>query len=143
MTGFVEPTSGSININAGNSIGFCLQNNILFDELTVREHLQFFTELKGVSGREVEHDVKKYLIELDLKPKMGALPSSLTFSMRRKLSVCLALCGGSKVVFCDEPSLGNFVLVVPHFSVDFAIQKFIIYYLIRASGSMSIIIKYQ
>lgn len=116
MVGMIQPTSGNIIINgtdirkgsrhAGNSIGFCLQQNIFFDEFTVREQFQFFTHLKGLSGKDAENEVSKYLELLEFKPKMNALTSSLSFGMKRKLSVGLALCGRSRVVFCDEPTSG-------------------------------------
>lgn len=112
MIGMTQPTSGNIIINGTdiqkgrNSIGFCLQHNIFFDEFTVREQLQFFTRLKGLSERDADREVLKYLEVLELKPKMNAVTSSLSFGMQRKLSVGLALCGGSRVIFCDEPTSG-------------------------------------
>lgn len=117
MLGMIQPTSGNIIINgtdigkgpryARNSIGFCLQHNIFFDEFTVREQLQFFTRLKGLSGKDAEKEVLKYLDAMELKSKMNAVTSSLSFGMKRKLSVGLALCGGSRVIFCDEPTSGS------------------------------------
>lgn len=117
MVGMIQPTSGNIILNgtdiqtgsrhAGNSIGFCLQQNIFFDEFTVREQLQFFTHLKGLSGSDAEKEVSKYLELLELKPKMNTVTSSLSFGMKRKLAVGLALCGRSRVVFCDEPTSGT------------------------------------
>lgn len=56
LTGLFPPTAGTAYIN-GNSIlsnmdtireslGLCPQHNVLFDRLTVQEHLEFFTALK-------------------------------------------------------------------------------------------------
>lgn len=56
LTGLFPPTAGTAYIN-GNSIltgmdaireslGLCPQHNVLFDRLTVKEHLEFFTALK-------------------------------------------------------------------------------------------------
>ena len=56
LTGLYPPSSGSAHIN-GNSIitdmdaireslGLCPQHNVLFDRLTVKEHLDFFISLK-------------------------------------------------------------------------------------------------
>ena len=56
LTGLFPPTAGNAYIN-GNSIlsnmdtireslGLCPQYNVLFDRLTVKEHLEFFTALK-------------------------------------------------------------------------------------------------
>jgi ABC-type multidrug transport system ATPase subunit len=43
-------------------VGFCPQENVLFNELTVEEHLSFYALLKGISGQ-----IRRKLIEATLK----------------------------------------------------------------------------
>lgn len=116
LTGMLQPSSGTAMINgydirtnmdkARGSIGLCPQHNILFDDLTVREHIEFYSRLKGLRDAEVQEEVIKYVKLLELEPKIDAMSSTLSGGMKRKLSVGVALCGGSKVVLCDEPSSG-------------------------------------
>lgn len=116
ITGMIEQTSGSILINgydtrynidlARASMGFCPQHNILFDELTVREHILFYSRLKGLSAADAEEEVKKYVRILELESKIDAMSQTLSGGMKRKLSIGIALCGKSQVVFCDEPTSG-------------------------------------
>lgn len=116
LTGMIKPTSGTAIINgydirsnmdsARSSIGFCPQHNILFDELTVREHILFYCCLKGLSNNAAESEAQKYMRLLDLGDKKNAMSSTLSGGMQRKLSVVIALCGQSKVVFLDEPTSG-------------------------------------
>lgn len=116
LTGMFPPTSGTAVINgydirtnlqkARSSIGLCPQHNILFDELTVREHIVFYGRLKGLRNEDIEEEVQKYVQLLELEPKIDAMSASLSGGMKRKLSVGVALCGHSRVVFCDEPSSG-------------------------------------
>lgn len=116
LTGMIAPTSGTALINgcdirtnmdeARSSMGFCPQHNILFDELTVREHILFYSRLKGLSKQAANDEVTKYVRLLDLEPKINELSSNLSGGMKRKLSIGIALCGQSKVVFCDEPTSG-------------------------------------
>ena len=66
LTGLLPPTSGDCLINgrsivhetdlARQSLGICFQQNVLFERLTVREHLSFFQRIKGKSpnAKEVE-----------------------------------------------------------------------------------------
>lgn len=116
LSGMFPPTSGTALINGKdirhdingvrNSLGLCPQHNILFDELTVQEHIVFFSRLKGLDNAAVEKEVEKYLKLIDLEHKRHAKSKTLSGGMKRKLSVCVAFCGGSKVVLLDEPTSG-------------------------------------
>jgi len=56
LTGLFPPSSGSAHIDGKSiinemdtirdSLGLCPQHNVLFDRLTVKEHLDFFINLK-------------------------------------------------------------------------------------------------
>jgi ATP-binding cassette, subfamily A (ABC1), member 3 len=91
-------------------IGICLQHDCLFPNLTVREHIQFFSRLKGlydqVSWSEAEAHVDQAIIDVALFEKRNTLSKNLSGGMKRKLSVAIAFCGGSKVVLLDEPTSG-------------------------------------
>lgn len=116
LTGMIPPTSGTALIDGKDirtnidgvrdSLGLCPQHNILFDELTVKEHIVFFSRLKGLKGKAVDEEVDKYVNLLELQPKKNSQAKTLSGGQKRKLSVGVALCGGSKVVLCDEPTSG-------------------------------------
>ena len=119
-TGSIAPTSGYATV-AGKDIrtemsairqdiGICLQHNCLFPQLTVREHLQFFARLKGLYSKvsliEAERQIDQALIDVALSEKRDTLSKKLSGGMKRKLSVAIAFCGGSKIVCLDEPTSG-------------------------------------
>uniref|UniRef100_W4VRK6 Putative lipid exporter abca1 n=1 Tax=Corethrella appendiculata TaxID=1370023 RepID=W4VRK6_9DIPT len=116
LTGMYPPTSGTAVMNGYDirtnidgvreSLGLCPQHNILFDELTVTEHIEFYSSLKGLSKPDVKNEINKYVNMLELKDKSNAQSSTLSGGMKRKLSVGVALCGNSKIVMCDEPTSG-------------------------------------
>ncbi|KAB0796416.1 hypothetical protein PPYR_10477 [Photinus pyralis] len=116
LTGMIPPTSGTATVGGfdirtnmkavRNSLGICPQHNILFDDLTVEEHLYFYSRLKGVKRSEVNEEIEKYVSLLELCDKAKATSKQLSGGMKRKLSVGVALCGNSQVVMCDEPSAG-------------------------------------
>lgn len=116
LCGMFTPSSGTAIINGKDirtdiqgvrsSLGLCPQHNILFDELTVREHIIFYSRLKGLQSEDIDAEVSKYVRLIDLEDKINAPSSTLSGGMKRKLSVCVAFCGGSKVVLCDEPTSG-------------------------------------
>jgi ATP-binding cassette subfamily A (ABC1) protein 3 len=116
LSGMITPTSGTALVNGRDirsdmhairsSIGFCPQHNILFEDLTVREHITFFCLLKGMHKDDVEVEVQRYVKLLKLENKIDVQARGLSGGMKRKLSVGIALCAGSKVVLFDEPSSG-------------------------------------
>ena len=116
LTGMISPTSGTALVNGKDirkdinsvreSIGLCPQHDILFDDLTVREHIEFYSRLKGLHNDDIHKEVIKYVKLLKLEDKIDARAGSLSGGMKRKLSVGIAMCGNSKVVLCDEPTSG-------------------------------------
>ena len=116
LTGMFPPTAGTAIINGSDirtniegarmSLGVCPQHNVLFDDLTVAEHLIFFSRLKGLKGDDIQKEVDKYVRMIELENKANVASKKLSGGMKRKLSVCCALTGNTKVVLCDEPSSG-------------------------------------
>ncbi|KAL9959228.1 hypothetical protein ACROYT_G036325 [Oculina patagonica] len=116
LTGLYPPSSGTAHIN-GNSIitdmdaireslGLCPQHNVLFDRLTVKEHLEFFINLKGKFGPDALSEVNGMISDINLTDKTNTQSSKLSGGMKRKLSCAIALIGGSEIVFLDEPTSG-------------------------------------
>lgn len=54
-----------------NSLGLCPQHNIIFDEMTVAEHIYFFSRLKGMRGSDINHEIAKYVNLLELQDKVS------------------------------------------------------------------------
>ncbi|KAL3284218.1 hypothetical protein HHI36_018381 [Cryptolaemus montrouzieri] len=116
LTGMFPPTKGTAVINGydirtqimsvRDSMGLCPQHNVLFDDLTVREHLIFFSRLKGCTGSGVDEEVDKFLKLLNLEDKADDKSTTLSGGMKRKLCVGIALCGNSKIIMLDEPTAG-------------------------------------
>lgn len=116
LTGLLPPTSGDATIRGlsindsmreiRTGLGVCPQHDILFPELTVRQHLQMFAVFKGVSGSDVDVAAEKMIAEVGLKEKADIKSSTLSGGQKRKLSVGIALIGDSKVVILDEPTSG-------------------------------------
>lgn len=117
MTGMIPPSSGTAFVDgfdirtqteeARRSLGLCPQKDVLFKDLTVVEHIIFFCRLKGMQNKtEIDAEVVKYTKALGLEDKMNASSKTLSGGMKRKLNTINALCGGSKIVICDEPSSG-------------------------------------
>lgn len=116
LTGLIRPTSGTATINGydiwsdmdriRDDLGLCPQYNLLFRELTIKEHLQFFGTLKEAGKEDLDMQIKKYVSQLDLESKLNDQAHTLSGGYKRRLSVAIALAGKSKVVLLDEPTSG-------------------------------------
>lgn len=60
---------------ARSHIGLCPQHNVLFNELTVSEHLEFFARLKGFKGKELTAEINTLIEKLELEEKVRLLTS--------------------------------------------------------------------
>jgi ATP-binding cassette subfamily A (ABC1) protein 1 len=118
LTGLFPPTSGVVRVlgkelqteidSIRKELGFCPQHNVLFNKLTVEEHLFFFLAMKLPLAKrfEINEKISRWLSDLSLTSKRNTLVSSLSGGMKRKLSVALAFVGSSKLVVLDEPTAG-------------------------------------
>ncbi|XP_028299253.1 ATP-binding cassette sub-family A member 1 isoform X2 [Gouania willdenowi] len=116
LTGLFPPTSGTVYIRGRDirynmddirrTLGVCPQHNVLFDILTVEEHVWFYGCLKGLSEEEVNNELDTLLEDVGLVHKRHEQTRNLSGGMQRKLSVAIAFVGGSKVVVLDEPTAG-------------------------------------
>ncbi|XP_029904883.1 phospholipid-transporting ATPase ABCA1 isoform X2 [Myripristis murdjan] len=116
LTGLFPPTSGTVYIKGldirsdmdiiRRTLGVCPQHNVLFDILTVEEHVWFYGRLKGLSEAQVKAELHTLLDDVGLLHKRHEQTKNLSGGMQRKLSVAIAFVGGSKVVVLDEPTAG-------------------------------------
>ncbi|KAM4578194.1 ATP-binding cassette sub-family A member 2 isoform 1-T1 [Fundulus diaphanus] len=116
LTGLFPPTSGSATIYGHDirtemerirqNLGMCPQHNVLFDKLSVEEHLWFYSRLKGMAEEDIRKEMDKMIVDLELSNKRHSLVQTLSGGMKRKLSVAIAFVGGSRAVILDEPTAG-------------------------------------
>jgi ABC-type multidrug transport system ATPase subunit len=125
LSGMLAPTEGFAVINGKDirtqmqeireDLGICLQHDCLFPLLTVKEHIRFFARIKGlydsVSFEDAENSVDNSIRDVALFEKRNTFSKDLSGGMKRKLSLAIAFCGGSKVVFLDEPTSGEILLL--------------------------------
>ncbi|OLQ04317.1 Elongation factor G-2, chloroplastic [Symbiodinium microadriaticum] len=114
--GLIPPTSGETYINghhvrtdlqrARHQISICPQDNPSYPEFTVRQHLKFFSMLRGVAESDVDGQTSAILKALGLEEKTDSQCGKLSGGQKRRLWVATALIGASPVSFLDEPTSG-------------------------------------
>ena len=118
LTGLYEATSGEaiydgVNVLSPENIdlfrrkvGICPQHDVLFMDLSIREHLRMFAIFKEVAPENVEIEVNKSITDFQFEDIQNTIAKNLSAGQRRKLSIAISLIGGSEIIFLDEPSSG-------------------------------------
>ena len=85
-------------------IGYCPQNNVLWGELTVIEHLKIFSKLKEVDSDRQEEEILYILNKLQMMDFAGRKVEELSGGQQRRVNLGIAFIGSPKLVVLDEPS---------------------------------------
>jgi len=116
LCGVLSPTSGSATV-AGYDvardaerikrvIGYVSQKFSLYPDLTVRENLDFYSDVYGVSGPKGE-ERKRELLELcGLVGREKQTSGVLSGGLKQRLSLACALIHRPRILFLDEPTAG-------------------------------------
>jgi ATP-binding cassette subfamily A (ABC1) protein 3 len=106
IAGLNTITSGAIEIDGTGGLGLCPQKNVMWDELTVLEHVRIFNQLKSTGTYDTKDTIESMIRACDLGHKIKARSSTLSGGQKRKLQLAMMFTGGSKVCCVDEVSSG-------------------------------------
>lgn len=116
LTGFIEPSEGSIIINgkdivkkareAKKNIGYMPENVPLYLDLTVREFVTYMAELKLVQRKERKKQVEEIIKATGLENVKNKLIRNLSRGYKQRVSMAGALVGKPEILILDEPTVG-------------------------------------
>src|SRR5215211_3917196 len=124
LAGLLRPTSGQIEV-AGvevgafpkrlhRIVGYVPDTFGLYDELTVRQFLEYFARAAGVAAARVSKRIDAVLGLTNLDAKRDARVGALSRGMRQRLVIAKTLLHAPKVLLLDEPASG----LDPHARVE-------------------------
>jgi ABC-type multidrug transport system ATPase subunit len=112
LAGLLEPSDGDIEI-AGWPVGslearattsFLPDDPVLYDDLSVREHVEYVSRLHGGSGWD---DYAASVVDrLGLMDRVDDLPSRFSRGLRQKTSIVLGIVRPFSLLLVDEPFVG-------------------------------------
>lgn len=116
VTTELRPSSGTIRVfgvdavrepqRARRLMGITPQEAGVFESLTVREHLELFGRLKGLTKRDARSAAARAIEQLDLTGQGERRVGALSGGQRRRILIGLALLGRPPLLVLDEPSTG-------------------------------------
>lgn len=112
--GLLEPSGGTVSIDgspAGSidaraALSYLPDNPVLYDDLSLVEHLYFIGRLHGVDGDELEERGAALMERFNLSSRADDLPATFSRGLRQKTSIALGLIRPFSVLVIDEPFVG-------------------------------------
>ncbi|XP_034268587.1 ABC-type organic anion transporter ABCA8-like isoform X2 [Pantherophis guttatus] len=114
IMGAVAPTAGQVQIKGADgavteenaAFGYCPQENLLWPNLTMKEHLEIFAAVKGIRKDDATMAINRITRVLDLEEHLKKTTKTLSAGLRRKLCFALSMLSNPTVWFLDEPTTG-------------------------------------
>ncbi len=116
LIGISNPSSGNAVI-AGydvykqtelikKNIGYMSQKFSLYEDLTIKENIQLFGGIYGLSDDQIKTKGESLIEKLGLQDEADKLVVSLPLGWKQKLAFSIAIFHQPKIVFLDEPTGG-------------------------------------
>ena len=116
LIGLLSPSDGDARV-AGfdvatermkirRNIGYMSQRFSLYNDLTVRENIQLYGGIYGLTDQQIRERTDVLLASLELAANGNDLVGTLPLGWKQKLSFSVALLHEPKIVFLDEPTGG-------------------------------------
>lgn len=116
VIGLLRPFSGEIVLNGVNiqqdpvdykkQIAYVPETPILYDELTLREHIELTIKAYSLNTEEAWIRARKLLKTFRLDNKLDWFPANFSKGMKQKVMICCALMTNAKLLIVDEPFYG-------------------------------------
>ncbi len=115
LTRLLDLQEGSIVINghdiknyqkALNYIGIVFQEPTLDLDLTVKQNLNYYGSLKGLSFKQTLDSIKDEIVKIGLEDKLNTVTRELNGGHRRRVEILRSLIGSPKLLLLDEATVG-------------------------------------
>jgi ABC-2 type transport system ATP-binding protein len=116
LCGLLEPSEGDatvagVDVRAApervkTQIGYMSQRFGLYEDLTVRENLEFYGGIYGLSGAAQRERTDQVVAFLGIGGRLGQLAGELSGGWKQRLALGCALLHQPPVLFLDEPTAG-------------------------------------
>lgn len=86
--------------------GFASQENMLFDELTLKENIVYYGKLYSLRSKEIEKRMESLLDLFELGRARHKLIMNLSGGMKKRANILVSLVHNPKLLVLDEPTVG-------------------------------------
>lgn len=116
LCGYLEPSAGSITINAvplaeqpriiQQQLGYLPENLPVYPEMMVADYLEYAATLKGIARHKRYPAVREALVATDLESRAMDRIDALSRGLKQRVGVAQAILGTPRLLILDEPTNG-------------------------------------
>jgi ABC-2 type transport system ATP-binding protein len=116
MCGLLKPSAGTARVDgydlysapavARGRLGYMAQKFSLYGDLSVRQNLDFFGGVYGLTGAKKRDAIDRVITAFDLTPHLKANAGELPLGFKQRLALSCAILHNPPVLFLDEPTSG-------------------------------------
>ena len=114
LCGLLTPTEGEIEVLGlripqqaealRKRIGYMTQRFSLFEDLTVRENLEFMATVQGVARTRMRARIDELLVRFDFRDRQRQLAGTMSGGQKQRLALACAVVHEPELLFLDEPT---------------------------------------
>ncbi|WP_051437706.1 ABC transporter ATP-binding protein [Eubacterium xylanophilum] len=106
ILGLYKTDEGSIKVGDDIQIGYLPQNFGMFNELSLKDMMEYFAASKKIPKDKRAEEIEKALTYVNLADRMNDRVSHLSGGMKRRAGIAQAILGNPDVLIFDEPTTG-------------------------------------
>lgn len=116
ISGYLSSTSGTVKVNghdileepelAKKQIGYLPENPPLYNDMTVREYLNYICDLKGVAKDQRKNQLDSILSLVKIDDVYNRLIGNLSKGYKQRVGIAQAMVGDPPILILDEPTVG-------------------------------------
>ncbi len=116
LTGFIKPSSGSIDVNGINTednpievkklIGYLPESSPIYSDMLVYDYLKFIADIRNITPSSVLNRLQELADLCGIREVMHKSVSTLSKGYKQRVGLALALMDDPEILILDEPTSG-------------------------------------
>jgi heme exporter protein A len=114
IAGLIQPSNGKVEIYVDGKkvldrrriVGYVSHYPLIYDELSVKENIDFFAGLNGLKNTMGYEFVKSMISGLGLIKYLDSMTGNLSYGWKKRVDIARALIHNPEIILFDEPFTG-------------------------------------
>jgi ABC-type multidrug transport system ATPase subunit len=114
IAGLIQPSNGKVEVYVDGKkvldrrriVGYVSHYPLIYDELSVKENIDFFAGLNGLKNTVDYEFIKSIISGLGLIKYLDSMTGNLSYGWKKRVDIARALIHNPEIILLDEPFTG-------------------------------------